>query len=220
MPRTRSPLDLAICEYERRGQLLIELDPLVRAQLWSCLSPPPTAPKAQARLLFHSRSGGGVLKKSLGSSLQLCGRIVRIVNRTGSIKAASNGMYIRAGARTPSLQRRSEQCVVATRRCRVSQRSSPSPRFPPPPFATLAGAQEIESKEPAEHGLLPGASIERGGPVCGGRPYYRLPLARLWVVQSIWQFLAEESPPLLQAVTWSASISFSSYTFVLLASGP
>jgi len=39
------------------------------------------------------------------------------------------------------------------------------------------------------------------------RPYYRLPLARLWVMQSIWQFLAELSPPLLHAATWSASIS-------------
>ena len=39
------------------------------------------------------------------------------------------------------------------------------------------------------------------------RPYYRLPLARLWVIQSIWQFLVELSPPLLHADTWSASIS-------------
>lgn len=38
---------------------------------------------------------------------------------------------------------------------------------------------------------------------------YRFPLARLWVVQSIWQFLAELSPPLLHAETWSASISSS-----------
>lgn len=38
-------------------------------------------------------------------------------------------------------------------------------------------------------------------------PYYRLPFARLWVMQSIWQFLAVLSPPLLHAATWSASIS-------------
>ena len=39
------------------------------------------------------------------------------------------------------------------------------------------------------------------------RANYRLPLARLWVMQSIWQFLAELPPPLLHAETWSASIS-------------
>ena len=39
------------------------------------------------------------------------------------------------------------------------------------------------------------------------RACYRLPLARLWVMQSIWQFLAELSPPLLHAAMWSASIS-------------
>jgi hypothetical protein len=36
---------------------------------------------------------------------------------------------------------------------------------------------------------------------------YRLPLARLWVMQSIWQLSAELPPPLLHAATWSASIS-------------
>ena len=41
------------------------------------------------------------------------------------------------------------------------------------------------------------------------RPSYRLPFARLCVIQSIWQFLAELSPPLLHAETWSASISSS-----------
>jgi hypothetical protein len=40
-------------------------------------------------------------------------------------------------------------------------------------------------------------------------PYYRLPLARLWVMQSIWQLSAELPPPLLHAETWSASISLS-----------
>jgi hypothetical protein len=39
------------------------------------------------------------------------------------------------------------------------------------------------------------------------RAPYRLPLARLWVMQSIWQFSAELPPPLLHAATWSASIS-------------
>src|SRR5687768_15099526 len=37
--------------------------------------------------------------------------------------------------------------------------------------------------------------------------HYRFPFARLWVAQSIWQFLAELPPPLLHAATWSASIS-------------
>ncbi len=36
---------------------------------------------------------------------------------------------------------------------------------------------------------------------------YRLPLARLCVLQSIWQFSRVVSPPRLHAVTWSASIS-------------
>ena len=44
-------------------------------------------------------------------------------------------------------------------------------------------------------------------PPNAARPNQRLPLARLWGVQSIWQFMAELSPPLLHAETWSASIS-------------
>ena len=35
----------------------------------------------------------------------------------------------------------------------------------------------------------------------------RLPLARLWVMQSIWQLSGELPPFLLQDATWSASIS-------------
>lgn len=38
---------------------------------------------------------------------------------------------------------------------------------------------------------------------------YLLPLALLWVLQSIWQLLMSVAPPLLHAVTWSASISVS-----------
>ncbi len=38
-------------------------------------------------------------------------------------------------------------------------------------------------------------------------PHYLFPFALLWVLHSIWQFLMLVSPPLLQAVTWSASIS-------------
>lgn len=37
--------------------------------------------------------------------------------------------------------------------------------------------------------------------------YYLFPLARLWVLQSIWQLEMSVAPPLLHAVTWSASIS-------------
>lgn len=46
--------------------------------------------------------------------------------------------------------------------------------------------------------------------MAAARRYYRLPFARLCVIQSIWQLLAELSPPLLHAETWSASISLSS----------
>ena len=37
--------------------------------------------------------------------------------------------------------------------------------------------------------------------------FYRFPFARLWVLQSIWQFLMSVAPPFDHAVTWSASIS-------------
>jgi hypothetical protein len=47
-----------------------------------------------------------------------------------------------------------------------------------------------------------------------------LPLARLCVLQSISQFSAEVAPPLLQAETWSASISFMAHILSLLASWP
>ncbi len=52
------------------------------------------------------------------------------------------------------------------------------------------------------------------------RPYYRLPLARLWVTQSIWQLSAELPPPLLHAETWSASISANFHILLLLAAWP
>src|SRR5450631_3466746 len=52
------------------------------------------------------------------------------------------------------------------------------------------------------------------------RPYYRLPLARLWVAQSIWQFAAELPPLLLHAETWSASISANFHILLLLAAWP
>ena len=38
---------------------------------------------------------------------------------------------------------------------------------------------------------------------------YLFPLAQLWVLQSISQFSKVVAPPLLHAVTWSASISLS-----------
>ena len=46
---------------------------------------------------------------------------------------------------------------------------------------------------------------------------YLFPLARLWVWQSIWQLFISVTPPLLQAVTWSASISESFQILVRLA---
>lgn len=49
---------------------------------------------------------------------------------------------------------------------------------------------------------------------------YRLPLARLWVAQSISQFWADESPPLLHAETWSASISSGLQMRALLTFSP
>ena len=51
-------------------------------------------------------------------------------------------------------------------------------------------------------------------------PCYRLPLARLWLMQSIWQFSAELPPPLLHAETWSASISVNFHILLLLAAWP
>ncbi len=44
---------------------------------------------------------------------------------------------------------------------------------------------------------------------------YLFPLARLWVLQSIWQLSMLLWPPLLQAVTWSASISLRDQSFCL-----
>ena len=52
------------------------------------------------------------------------------------------------------------------------------------------------------------------------RAYYRLPLARLWGMHSIWQFAAELMPPLLHAETWSASISANFHILLLFASWP
>ncbi len=49
---------------------------------------------------------------------------------------------------------------------------------------------------------------------------YRLPLARLWVLQSIWQFFWSVGFFLLQAATWSASISACDQIFLALASCP
>lgn len=40
--------------------------------------------------------------------------------------------------------------------------------------------------------------------------FYLFPFALLCVLHSIWQFSMSVAPPLLQAVTWSASISFRS----------
>src|SRR3990167_2739417 len=50
--------------------------------------------------------------------------------------------------------------------------------------------------------------------------HYRFPFARLCVLHNIWQFFAEVAPPLLQAVTWSASMSFILQIVSLLASCP
>src|SRR5579864_7183075 len=62
--------------------------------------------------------------------------------------------------------------------------------------------------------------LARSSRVAAARPYYRLPFARLWVIHSIWQFLAELSPPLLHAETWSASISANCHILLLLAAWP
>jgi hypothetical protein len=50
--------------------------------------------------------------------------------------------------------------------------------------------------------------------------FYLFPFALLCVLQSIWQFLSSVTPPLLQAATWSASISASFHILRLLASWP
>jgi hypothetical protein len=49
---------------------------------------------------------------------------------------------------------------------------------------------------------------------------YLFPLDLLCVLHNIWQFLISVVPPLLQAATWSASISVNFQMFFLLASGP
>ena len=46
---------------------------------------------------------------------------------------------------------------------------------------------------------------------------YLFPLARLWVLQSIWQFLASVAPPFDHAATCSASISANFQIFFWLA---
>ena len=46
---------------------------------------------------------------------------------------------------------------------------------------------------------------------------YLLPFSLLWCMQSIWPFSILVAPPLLHAVTWSASISFMAQIFALLA---
>ena len=52
------------------------------------------------------------------------------------------------------------------------------------------------------------------------RKNHLFPLARLCVLQSIWQLLSSVAPPLLHAITWSASISFNAQILSLLASCP
>ena len=47
-------------------------------------------------------------------------------------------------------------------------------------------------------------------------PFYLFPFALLCVLQSISQFLVVVAPPLLQAETWSASISVNGHILVLL----
>ena len=49
---------------------------------------------------------------------------------------------------------------------------------------------------------------------------YRFPFARLWVLHSIWQLWMSVAPPLLQAVTWSASMSLNFQIFARLAACP
>ena len=49
---------------------------------------------------------------------------------------------------------------------------------------------------------------------------HRFPFALLCVLHNIWQFFSFAPPPLLHAVTWSASISLSSQTLLLFASCP
>ena len=49
---------------------------------------------------------------------------------------------------------------------------------------------------------------------------YLLPFERLCVLQSIWQLLSSVAPPLLHAVIWSASISFSDQILSLLGPSP
>ena len=56
-------------------------------------------------------------------------------------------------------------------------------------------------------------------PLCAGR-FYLFPLARLCVLQSIWQFEATVAPPLTHGVTWSASMSAKGHILVLFASWP
>ena len=46
---------------------------------------------------------------------------------------------------------------------------------------------------------------------------YLFPFALLCVLHNIWQFSISVEPPLLHAVTWSASISFRRYILVLFA---
>ena len=53
-----------------------------------------------------------------------------------------------------------------------------------------------------------------------GGSFYLFPFTRLCVLHNIWQFFISVTPPLLQAETWSASISFSFQILFLLASGP
>ena len=70
-------------------------------------------------------------------------------------------------------------------------------------------ARRLATRAPTPWRTLP----YRDAPYGGGGVFvtldYLLPLARLWVTQSIWQFLRSVCPPFDQAVTWSASISSS-----------
>lgn len=50
--------------------------------------------------------------------------------------------------------------------------------------------------------------------------HYLFPFARLCVLHNIVQFCISVAPPLLQAVTWSASISVNLYIRALLLSLP
>ena len=80
-----------------------------------------------------------------------------------------------------------------------------------PPQSMVIAAAQMENREwRGSNGIEIIVAYSIYGALTSCPYYYALPLARLWVLQSIWQLASLVSSPFDHAVTWSASISLKS----------